>query len=364
MASLTSAVDENPDVYEDRFNTIVYNGVVALGIGLGQRVGLFKALTDLSGPHTSQRIADNAGLHERYVREWLFSMVAAKVVFVTEDNKYFIPAECKTKTSKSLYATMLPAIAPLTKDVEKCFRSKDPSSAGYDFSKLGEAFDFMNKDGDSYDGKWLEDNLLPAKYKSKDLFLFTSASVLLSDKIKTILDIGCGVGKLTASIANYFPDAKVVGIDVDHYAIETAIKLKEDKHLTNVEFYLLGADNLKKEWTKGFDWIIMFRVFHDLPNPDPCLRESIRVMKDDGVMTFLDNLGHSNSKLNVGNKPLAATLMVSCYMCLPCSLSAPPAVGNGIGWGLENRATYIRENGLIIHDNELVECIHCYKATL
>lgn len=66
MASLTSAADESPDVYEDRFNTIVYNGVVALGIGLGQRVGLFKALTDLSGPQTSQRIADYTGLHERY----------------------------------------------------------------------------------------------------------------------------------------------------------------------------------------------------------------------------------------------------------------------------------------------------------
>ncbi|XP_076081995.1 uncharacterized protein LOC143052777 [Mytilus galloprovincialis] len=209
----------------------------------------------------------------------------------------------------------------------------------------------MNEDGDNYDGKWLEDNLLPTKYKNKD-------------KIRTVLDIGCGVGKLTASIANYFPDAKVVGIDVDSYAIETAIKLKKDKHLTNVEFYLLGADNLTEEWTNSFDWIIMFRVFHDLPNPDPCLRESIRVMKDDGVMTFLDNLGHSNPKLNVGNKPIAATLMVSCYMCLPCSLSTPPAAGNEISWGLENRAAYIRENGLIIHDNELVECIHCSKATL
>ncbi|VDI12062.1 Hypothetical predicted protein, partial [Mytilus galloprovincialis] len=123
----------------------------------------------------------------------------------------------------------------------------------YDFSKLGEAFDFMNEDGDNYDGKWLEDNLLPTKYKNKD-------------KIRTVLDIGCGVGKLTASIANYFPDAKVVGIDVDSYAIETAIKLKKDNHLTNVEFYLLGADNLTEEWTKSFDWIIMFRVFHDLPN--------------------------------------------------------------------------------------------------
>lgn len=73
--------------------------------------------------------------------------------------------------------------------------------------------------------------------------LFFTFTCFLSDKIRTILDIGCGVDKLTANIAKYFPDAKVVGIDVDNYAIETAIKLKDDKHLTNVEFYHLGADN-------------------------------------------------------------------------------------------------------------------------
>lgn len=45
-------------------------------------------------------------------------------------NIYYIPVDCKTKTSKSLFATMIPAAAPLTKDVEKCFRSKDQSVAG------------------------------------------------------------------------------------------------------------------------------------------------------------------------------------------------------------------------------------------
>lgn len=69
-------------------------------------------------------------LFYRYVREWLFSMVAAKIVFITDDNKYYIPADCKTKTSKSLMATLISAAAPLTKDVEKCFRSTDQSAAG------------------------------------------------------------------------------------------------------------------------------------------------------------------------------------------------------------------------------------------
>ncbi|CAC5359441.1 unnamed protein product [Mytilus coruscus] len=341
--------DTKQDVYEERFNNIFYSGVIALGIGLGHRVGLFKALTDLSEPETSQSIADHAGLNERYVREWLFSMVAAKVVFVTDDNKYYIPADCKTKTSKSLFATFILAIAPLTKDVEKCFRSKEQSSAGYDFSKLEELFHCMNEEGANWDGTWIEENILPSKYKTKD-------------KIRTILDIGCGTGRITANIAHYLPDAKVVGIDVDQYAIDTALKLKEDEELNNVEFCLLGGDSLKEEWTGRFDWITMLRVFHDLPNPGPCLKEAMRALKDDGVLTFHDPLCHSDPKLNVGSKIHASTLILSCYVCIPCSLSAPPAVGNGIGWGLENRAKYLRDNGLLVHGNESVEVIHCSKT--
>ncbi|XP_052083778.1 S-adenosylmethionine-dependent methyltransferase Rv2258c-like [Mytilus californianus] len=310
MANI-DADDTKPYVYEERFNNILYSGVISLGIGLGHRVGLFKALTDFSEPETSRSIADHAGLNERYVREWLFSMAAAKVVFITDDNKYYIPSDCKTKTSKSLLATMILATAPLTKDVEKCFRSKDQSSA---------------------------------------------------DKIMTILDIGCGTGRITANIAHYFPGAKVVGIDVDQFAIDTALKLKEDENLTNVEFCLLGGESLKDEWTERFDWITMLKVFHDLPNPGSCLKGAMRALKDDGVLTFHDPLCHSDPKLNVGSNVHASTLTLSCYVCLPCSLSAPPAVGNGIGWGLENRAKYLRDNGLTVHGNESVEVIHCSKT--
>ena len=68
--------------------------------------------------------------HSRYVREWLFSMVAAKIVFATDDDKYYIPETCKGKTGKSHYSTILPAVAPLTKDLEKCFKANEDYTAG------------------------------------------------------------------------------------------------------------------------------------------------------------------------------------------------------------------------------------------
>ncbi|VDH99701.1 Hypothetical predicted protein [Mytilus galloprovincialis] len=109
-------------------------------------------------------------------------------------------------------------------------------------------------------------------------------------KIRTILDIGChgcGVGRITLNMDKYSPDAKLIGIDVDNFAIETALKLKEEEKITNIEFYLMGAEDLKHKWIRLFDWVTILTVLHDLPNPDPCLQQALRVMKDDGVMTIL-----------------------------------------------------------------------------
>jgi len=60
---------------------------------IGHRTGLFDAMRELS-PSTSTEIAMKAGLHERYVREWLGSMVAAGVVEVdSTSTNYVLPAE-------------------------------------------------------------------------------------------------------------------------------------------------------------------------------------------------------------------------------------------------------------------------------
>lgn len=38
---------------------------------------------------------------------------------------------------------------------------------GYDFSKLEQVFHYMNQDGASCDGTWIEENIFPSKYKSR-----------------------------------------------------------------------------------------------------------------------------------------------------------------------------------------------------
>ena len=56
----------------------IYSGsMLNYMIDIGHRTGLFTAAAQ--GPATSQELADRAGLQERYVREWLGSMVTGSI---------------------------------------------------------------------------------------------------------------------------------------------------------------------------------------------------------------------------------------------------------------------------------------------
>src|SRR3989304_1282716 len=55
-------------------------GAFTMALGyVGDRLGLFKAMAG-AGPLTSVDLARKTGLNERYVREWLRSMVASEYI--------------------------------------------------------------------------------------------------------------------------------------------------------------------------------------------------------------------------------------------------------------------------------------------
>src|SRR5919202_6212788 len=54
------------------------SGILTLLVHIGHQTGLFEAMAQ--GPGTSQAIADRAGLHERYVREWLAAIATGGIV--------------------------------------------------------------------------------------------------------------------------------------------------------------------------------------------------------------------------------------------------------------------------------------------
>ena len=85
--------EKKANQFSESLVEILNHGALSLMLSLGHRTGLFDAL-ECFGPATSQEIADKAGLNERYVREWLGSMVTGGVMdYVPKENSYYLPPE-------------------------------------------------------------------------------------------------------------------------------------------------------------------------------------------------------------------------------------------------------------------------------
>ncbi len=115
-------------------------GTAAL-VQTGLELGLFAAMRD-AGPLTSGQLADRTGLHERWVREWLYQQTAAKVLdFVGEEPERFV-------LSREAAAVLLeedsPAFMPMLRffqqhmalsgEVTNAFRT----GVGYSFDEGGD----------------------------------------------------------------------------------------------------------------------------------------------------------------------------------------------------------------------------------
>lgn len=69
-------------------------------------------------------------------------------------------------------------------------------------------------------------------------------------EIKTIVDLGCGTGSLTAHLLDAFPEAQVIGIEVDPTLL--ALAARRTAHFGE-RVRLLHRDLRKATWTKGLN---------------------------------------------------------------------------------------------------------------
>ena len=95
-----------------------------------------------------------------------------------------------------------------------------------------------------------EDNLYFAEYKIAKL------KNLLSFQPKHILDFGCGIGRSTLFLTQYFPEAQTYGCDISQASLAEA-----EKTVPSAHFFLTPA---LSEKPKTFDVIFVSNVFHHI----------------------------------------------------------------------------------------------------
>src|SRR5690606_478043 len=190
------------------------------------RAGLFDRMAG-AGPVTSEELAARAGLNERYVREWLGALAAARIVAVGD--RFELPAahaahltRAAAQDNLAVFAQYIGVLGAVEDDVLRCFRE----GGGVPYERFTRFHEVMAEDSGQ--------SVLPA-LDTHVLGLIPAHRARLERGGAVVLDAGCGRGKALLALAQRFPGSRFVGIDLSADAIAYARGEAAAAGVTNVE---------------------------------------------------------------------------------------------------------------------------------
>lgn len=290
-APVTSADDDaRRDALAERLFGAMVGGIELLSVDLGRRLGLYEAM-HRAGPMTSADLADAAGVAERYAREWLEQQAAAGFVDLAEDGedpqqrRFRLPAGHVPVLLEPEHPAFVLGAAPLLVGcartlpaVEEAYRT----GGGVSFEDFGDeirhGLSMFNRPAFANDlASWFE--TMPDVVER----LRASGSVL---------DAGCGTGFSTLAIARAFPQAEVVGMDLDAPSIREARAHAAAAGLAERVRFVAGdaarPDELPSPQQRQYDLVCVFEALHDMGDPVGALRSFRDRLTPGGVLLVAD----------------------------------------------------------------------------
>ena len=106
-----------------------------------------------------------------------------------------------------------------------------------------------------------------------------------------VLDVGCGDGKITATIAQHVPKGHAIGLDISNEMIDYAKKSFPNERYPNLTFQLLDAQQFN--FCEKLDVIFSSFALQWLPNPDQFFKCAFKSLKSSGRIVTTIPLGIS-----------------------------------------------------------------------
>ena len=318
---------------------------IALQTSIGHQTELFDTLAGLP-PSTSAQIAQAAGLNERYMREWLGTMVVGGIVTYDPATKtYVLPPEHAAVLTRAAGPGNLAAFAPfvpLLANVEPGIIDSFRYGGGLPYSAFPRFQQLMAE----YSSQVFDAALVPA------ILPLVPGLVERLQAGADVADIGCGWGHAINVMAEAFPNSRFTGYDLSDEAIATGRAEAERLGLSNARFEVVDVTAFNA--TERFDLITAFDAIHDQASPATVLQNIARALRPDGVFLMVDIAGSSNLEENLAH-PLAPWLYtVSTMHCMTVSLAQG---GDGLGtmWGEQKARQMLSEAGFSQIDVRQVE---------
>jgi 2-polyprenyl-3-methyl-5-hydroxy-6-metoxy-1,4-benzoquinol methylase len=318
--------------------TALNHGALCLMVSVGHRTGLFDTMSKLRRA-TSNEIATQAGLNERYVREWLGAMATARVVEVDPTTlRFSLPAEhaafltrAAAPDNMALFAQYVAVLGAVEDDIVECFRG----GGGVPYSRFPRFHEVMAEESCQSIMSSLESHIIP---------LVPGLSDRLANGIR-MLDVGCGRGRIVNRLATLYPGSRFVGMDLSQDAIAYARKEASTTGRDNTEFLAVDMSDFDRTAEpESFDFITTFDAIHDQARPLNVLKGIHRALKTDGVYLMQDISGSSHVHKDIEHPIGTFLYTVSCMHCMTVSL-AQGGEGLGAMWGEEKTREYLQKAG-------------------
>lgn len=141
--------------------------------------------------------------------------------------------------------------------------------------------------------------------RRKALYEFTFPRFVIEDEIITlasmedgqsILDVGCGTGKLLLKVAQQYPRSQCIGLDISEGMFARAQKQAAQYELSNVVFQKGDVQNIEFP-NASFDRVVAMHMLYHASDIEKALFEIFRVVKSKGMVIATANSMHSRKKL-------------------------------------------------------------------
>jgi SAM-dependent methyltransferase len=304
---------------------------------IGAKLGLYKALAE-GGEMSSEELARETGLHERYVREWLAAQAASGFAEYDADTGRF-----------SLSPEQAMALANEDFPVYVASAFELIASAYIDEPKISDAFLSGRGVG------WHEhheclfrgtERFFRPGYQANLVSSWLPALDGVVEKLEQgarVADIGCGAGASTLIMAKAFPNSRFVGFDYHLASIERAREAaRECGYPPNVSFEVAAAKEVPGEGE--FDLVACFDCLHDMGDPVGAARRARELLRPDGTFMIVEPFAGDTLAENlnpVGRMYYSASTMV----CTPGSLAQEVGLGLGAQAGEARLAEVLKEAG-------------------
>ncbi len=337
LTTIEAPFDERLGQFIGRFVGDFGAAVHAPLVVLGGRLGLYDQLAE--GPATPGDLAEQMGLDERYLLEWLSANAASGYVDYDPTSASFSLNDVQTAAladaaSPDFIAGAFSVALSMARDldrIEHVFRT-------------GDGFGWHEHDHALFHGI---ERFFRHAYQSSLVEQWLPALegvVVKLDAGATAADVGCGHGASTIIMAKAFPNSSFAGYDYHEESIVEARRLAQEAGVADRVTFEVGSAKDYPAPHGGYDLVMCFDCLHDMGDPAGAAVHVRSTLAADGTWMIVEP--YANDRLEDNLNPVGRIYYsASTAICTPGSRDQEVGLGLGAQAGEERLRQVVEQGG-------------------